>query len=478
MPVLQERGLFWWSDEHVPDRQFAPDASMGGLLTIDDEGCITLELDGNLPSERGPFAALTDIGVTLRKNIRGILKTTSDRILLCGVARRGGSVRTSGISHESFVATDCLVSDLSLLDDLAPLMFDHLEVRLSGFEAWFWFHSIKVSRSEDNIIAEYNRPNAVVYDVDDGQLSLNFYVVGAIPSVQQYDEISMKEEARLCFTLTNKATLDQLKDRYRFLEELLILLIDSEQRLPWPIVTLGEETKVRWYFARLRSRAAEDALQPHKCLTYFPKLRESFGTIWSTWNSKREEYGPGFYLYLGTRRGLSMYVEHRFVNLIWGIEAFHRTKYPADPAAMQARIETIIAQVADDKDKDFLRWRLKYAHEPALEKRIYSIFKGLPLGLEDKRLRAFGTACANLRNEISHFGARRPGKAYSDFIMDLEKKSRALSILYHCLILQEIGIDKEILTNWILKSWSSSRIKYALVEAGLLDPDALKAERD
>ena len=42
--------------------------------------------------------------------------------------------------------------------------------------------------------------------------------------------------------------------------------------------------------------------------------------------TKREEFGPGFYLYLGTRRGMALYAEHSFVNLIWGLEAFHRKK--------------------------------------------------------------------------------------------------------------------------------------------------------
>jgi hypothetical protein len=75
MTVLKERGLFWWSDVSVPDGQFAPDGSIAGLLTIDDDGRITLELDGYFPNKHGPFGVLTGQGVALKRNVAGILNT-------------------------------------------------------------------------------------------------------------------------------------------------------------------------------------------------------------------------------------------------------------------------------------------------------------------------------------------------------------------------------------------------------------------
>ena len=203
-------------------------------------------------------------------------------------------------------------------------------------------------------------------------------------------------------------------------------------------------------------------------------MRDAFGDIWSNWKRKREEFGPGFYLYLGTRRGLSLYPEHRFVNLIWGIEAFHRTKYPADPKAMAERTERIIEQLSDKKDQKLIRHQLKFAHEPRLADRIFELFKALPIELEKKRLRKFSGACAKARNDISHYGAHRDQGSYSEFALDLEKKSAALSILCHCLLLHEIGVSKEILTNWVQKGWGAFRIKYSFVAVGLLDEEVLK----
>jgi hypothetical protein len=473
MTVLEERGLFWWSDEPIPDGKFAPDSSITGLLTIDVDGRITLELDGYFPNEHGPFGVLTGQGVTFKKNICGVLKTSSSRVLLIGVIGSGGQVRTASMSYQRFVVTDCLVGDSSLPEAQWPLTFGSLEVNLSDFDAWFWFRSIKVSTTDDHISAEYQRPEPAVYQLDDGTLSFEFDVKGSIPVVVQADEIAMKEEASLSYSLANKETLEQLRDRFRFLEDLLILLVDTEYRLTWPTVTLDGKTKARWYFSRFKSDETAEPPGRHECLTYFPHIRDTFGAIWSNWKKKREEFGPGFYLYLGTRRGLSLYTEHRFVNLIWGIEAFHRTKYPTDPDAMKERIQRIVGEVSDTEDKKLVRWRLKHAQEPSLEDRIFYAFKDLPIRLDPARLRSFAHACAKARNDISHFGAQRHGGVYSDFILELDKKSRALSTLYHCLLLHEIGISAEMLTKWIYNSFRSFPIKYSFVEVGLLDKEVL-----
>jgi ApeA-like protein/HEPN superfamily Apea-like protein len=472
MAILEERGRFWWTDERVPDGQFAPDGSITGLLTIDNDGHISLELDDYFPNEHGPFGVLTVQGVTFKKNICGVLKASSRRILLIGVIGSGGATRTASMSYQRFVATDCLVGDSSLYKVAPPIRFSSMEIDLSGFAAWFWFRSIKVSRTEDQIATEWKRPEPAVYDVDGGTLLFEFNVKGSIPYGTQADEIALKEYALVRFALGKSETLEQGKDRFKYFEDLLILLVDTEYRMAWPMITLEGEIKAQWYFARFKGTPATEPPELHECLTYFPHLRASLGAIWAKWAKKREQFGPGFYLYLGTRRGLSLYPEHRFVNLIWGIEAFHRMKSAS--SANTTRIEAIIGQIADKEDKKLVRRCIKYAHEPSLEQRIFSAFKDLPIGLDSKRLRSFARACAKARNDISHFGSHRDDGSYSDFALDLEKKSRALSELYHCLLLQEIGIRNEMLMKWIYHSFMGFRVKYSFVEVGLLDKKVLE----
>jgi hypothetical protein len=263
------------------------------------------------------------------------------------------------------------------------------------------------------------------------------------------------------------------------LEDLFILLTDSNYRLDWPFIRLNTDARFRWYFQRMRGDISATAPSWDECWTSFPQLREVFGTIWSNWKRKREQFGPGFYLYLGTRRGVSLYTEHRFVNLIWGIEAFHRTKHAAVASgALKEKITRIVDDVCLPRDKNWLRKKLKYAHEPALADRIYEAFKDLPLGLDLKTLHSFSKECADARNDISHFGGHRRGGSYTDFARNLEKMSEALSTLYHCLLLSEIGVDGQVLHWWLHEGYQSYRLKWYFVEVGLLPKEVLRPRGD
>lgn len=289
----------------------------------------------------------------------------------------------------------------------------------------------------------------------------------------------MKEEITLVYALNEVANLEGLRQRYGLLEDLFILLTGSHYRLDWPFIRLDPDAKVRWYFQRMRSDVSAVAPSWHECWTNFPQLRQVFGAIWSNWKRKREEFGPGFYLYLGTRRGMPLYTEHRFVNLIWGIEAFHRRKHAAGASdALREKIARIVGDVRLPKDKTWLRKKLKHSHEPALADRIFEAFKDLPLGLEEKALRSFSKACADARNDISHYGGHRRGGSYEDFARSLEKMSDALSTLYHCLLLNEVGVDGQVLKWWLHEGYQSYRLKWYFVEVGLLPKEVLKTRGD
>ncbi len=232
--------------------------------------------------------------------------------------------------------------------------------------------------------------------------------------------------------------------------------------------------KIRYtlYFEKLTPKATPPLR--HQCATNFPRIKEKFGALFSTWRTKREKFGSAFYLYLGTRRGMQLYPETRFAMLIWGIEAFHRNKYGEGGRSGRtaARIENIISQLPAKKDRKWLASQLRHADEPNLEQRIFETLNRLPIGLDPKRLRKFASECARKRNEISHFGGQRQrAGVYSDFVLALYKLSDALSSLYHALLLFEIGLDDEMVQAWIYKSFYSSRIKFRFVEVGLMEAE-------
>jgi hypothetical protein len=98
----------------------------------------------------------------------------------------------------------------------------------------------------------------------------------------------------------------------------------------------------------------------------------------------------------------------------------------------------------------------------------------VPINLDVEKVRTFSGRCAELRNEISHFGSQRHGENYQEFVQELTNKSEALSLVYHMLILHEIGIEEKVLKWWIYEGPHSYRSRMIFAKGGLVDKSALK----
>lgn len=469
--ILEERGYFWWNNDLLPDGYLIPGNAVAGSLKIDENGSVELDLDGLLDSAR-PMSALIGIDkpVPDGKIIRGFLKGTNESVFLLEPYNRGSQLKFPGISNEKYGSIYCLVGR----QPLAPLSegtasFRSFNIELKGFEEWFRLGNIRVNRDDSKVVIVYEKPQDIHYQVDGGSMSIRHHLYGPMPGLQRADEVSLRESVSLSVELDTALVLRDLRDLYGHVCDLLILLTDSEYRLDWPTVSVGSAgARYRLYFQQVPNSASAPTW--YKCPTNFPLIREQFGTLFSSWRRKRKEFGPGFYLYLGTRRGDGLYVEHRYVNLIWGLESLHRRK---PPTRVQDKLLEKIQRILDSVSEGDRRWlerQLENAGEPTLAERIFDLLHTLPIGLHEKKLREFANDCARLRNDISHFGGMRTDGDYSAFARDLHIKSDALSYLYHLLLLQEIGVDGKHLSDWTHKSHCSYRNRGKLVAVGLLEP--------
>lgn len=306
MTILEQRGFFWWHDELVPNHRLAPDSYVAGLCRIEDDGRTVLELDGCLPNAHGPMAAM--IGGPVTRCIQGLLKESKDRVLLSSLARFGGQFSTNGMSFEKFVAMDCLVGSGIFHNGAQAPEFDTLEIPLSGFEEWLRLGTIEVSYAGGNISARYEKPNGLTYAYDRGILKIAFEVHADESGIPGTYAFSLKQSALLQLHLSSACALRDLRMQYGTVEDLFKLLTGSDYALDWPRVSLGGGPKCLWYFTRLKNKEPITTPEHYNTITSFSEIQGKFGSIWSAWNAKREEFGTGFYLYFGTRRGLGRVV--------------------------------------------------------------------------------------------------------------------------------------------------------------------------
>jgi ApeA N-terminal domain 1 len=468
MTILEDRGLFWWNNQKVPKEQFAPSECVHGKLTVSDDGQVRLDLDTVMPGDR-PWDNLANTAKPVGRNIQGLLKTKSEKVLLLGLTRAGGTFRSNNLSPASYIASNCLVSENRFRRDTGggPTCRE-IEVELAGLEEWLWLGSITSKRTHASVSARYVAPKPLKFTGSFGTLSIEYNLTGPWFGKIVRSKLTLVESAVLRLKLGSRMPLETFQTYYQRIEELIVLLTSNDRSLDWPTVIFAGGQRAKNYF--FRSRVEAEPPRAHECLVNFSKIASTFGELFSSLLSKREEFGPGFYLYLGTRRGMKMFVEHRFVNLIWGLEAFdRRARSPRTQALLGEKVARILNDVTNPSDKKWLGRQLRHAGEPNLAQRLFDVFKGIPLDYDLKALRRFCEECQNRRNDISHWGGlRQEGQDYQTFMQDIDEKSDALSALYHLHLLVVIGVDRERLNFATNQNWPLSRMEIDLRQVGIL----------
>jgi ApeA N-terminal domain 1 len=287
--ILDERGLFWWHDEPLPDRQFAPDSCVPGHLIIDEHGLSHLELDGALTvDEKTFFPMMGDDPAIHGKSIKGLLKGNKQHIVLCELRRDGGLGNAAGLSYERYVAYNCIASDISFPENEDISHIGSLEVNLQGFEEWLGLRSIEVISEQGGVSATYQKQDDLEYSLPNGKMSIRYFINRQpLPKVLRHT-VTLKEAVFLRHTFSEKLTLEESKAEYRLLEDLLILLTNSEYSLDWPSISLSDDGRsYKLYFWRHRNPAPSP--DRFECYPNFHLIRENFGEIFARWREQQDK---------------------------------------------------------------------------------------------------------------------------------------------------------------------------------------------
>jgi len=460
---LDERGLFWRPEERIPKNAYAPDSCVAGTLKIDRDGNIGLELDNLLPRPNGvppSKNALAD-----RFPIIGILKSSKSYIRLEEVWPRKLQLNPRSPSYQVFGSYVCIISSAPILASSSKAYCSEIRLSLEGYEQWLELGEAKVKTTRRGVTAQYGRPMSHIFKLADGLLTID--TVLTVTANDPFASAAMSQQPFLTYKPRKPQTLDGVRELFSQLEDLLILLTDSERGLPNPNVKIKRQRGWATIYFTRRPRP-EGEITAFNSWVILSQLGTDFGDVVDRWFAKHEEYGPAFHLYLGCRRGTQLYLEHRFVNLIWGLESLHRqVADPADKSALDAKIARILTAVPAGKDRTWLKGQLKRAGDPALADRLLDLIQRLPLPLDRKQVVGFATTCAARRNEISHQGGHRRHSGYNQWVVGLHPLSNALDRLYHALILMEIGVPSDRIQAIFQASYTAFTIRQDLHAVGI-----------
>lgn len=470
MAVIEEHGYFWWSTEKVPNGHFAPKNAVPGYLEIADNGTVKLELHGFLSESTNPIAALFVPDPLDGKSIQGILKTSSRSVLLLDLESDGGRASADGISHQNFRAWRALVGGNRIECDQA-LRISGFSVGLEGFEDWLRLGGISSARTTRSVTVKAKLSKTYSYTLRDSKVKLRFGLKSPIGNSKYQRKLTIEEFAKLEYGFRTDVSIEQVQDKFLLVSDLLTLLSGSNRSLEWPWLHLGRgasERKYQYFYGSSRNLS-----QPAKffdCWVSFPQISETFGDLLQSWDDAQSKLGSGLQLFIGTLKSSSLHLEHKFANFIWGLEVLHRLKHPeaVQSEKFKAKIERIISNVILTKDRTWLEGRLQNAHEPSLQQRLKESIASLEINFEDRSLTSFCKICADLRNDLSHFGGQRTFSNYDEMIQALHEKAGALEFLYHAIALKEIGVEIQTIKNFIFSGRHSYKFSQIANKAGLI----------
>lgn len=330
--------------------------------------------------------------------------------------------------------------------------------------------AISGKHTRRSITVKAKLSNTHQYRLRDSKLTIRTNLRRPFGTFKHKRKITIEEYAQLEYSFKADLNLEKAQEKFLLVSDLLTLLSGSSRSLNWPRLHIGRGKSLKRYeYFYGCSRNLSEPAKFFDCWVTFPQISDSFGNILQSWDDAQKKLGSGLQLFVRTLKSNSLHLEHKFANFIWGLEVLHRLKHPTavQSEKFKEKIDRIINDVKLQKDRDWLSERLRNAHEPSLQQRLKYTVDSLGLGFEEKSLQDFCKVCADLRNDLSHFGGQRTFPNYDEMIQVLHEKFGALELIYHAITLTEIGIDNKIIQNFIFSGRHSYKFMQTMKRAGL-----------
>ncbi|MDR3741877.1 MAG: hypothetical protein P4L40_22885 [Terracidiphilus sp.] len=475
--IFESRGLFWFAKDDPPEGTMVPKNSMPGNLTIREDGLSRVALDGWLTEGLRSAIDLSNTGERLPGLIRGFLYRDAEFVLLSDLDIASTHTNFAGANREEIVATYCLRGCWPPLGANGKPVVQEFEIDLLALEGWIRPPLIrarstvtegpKITQTFEYWQERWN------FAIDGRDLSVRIGVDHDFTNSNVFGSkrVEFSSTAILGYKSHDAMEFSTVRNAVMHLQEFFALIMGTYIELAWPQVTErsegGFERHGVLYFQRHLSMNREVSITD--LWTLFKDVKDSLGGLFKAFLQRREELGPGLYLYLACMRTQSMFPENRFTTLMTGIESLYRrdAELPQLSTRDQQRIERIISSVQTESDKKWLERKLASRSELSLEDRLRRLLSPLDELIEPTCLAGFAEKCAGLRNDITHFGGLRGDCTHSELMTRLQALTPALADLYHALLLLRIGFTRYAVIGALKASPASHKTKEHLKLAGL-----------
>lgn len=445
MTEFDARGQWWLPGAagNVVPGHFVCDSTDGLALVL--EGSLSdAHGDGGLEPESAPLV----LGVSDGK-----------LVTLVDVHAAGFTVQAPGALIQRF-RPDYAVLGAHFVDR-EQVVFRQIDVAFDGLAEWIgeWGATYEFDLPEGKLTAlrfTYSQPEPVPVHVVDAQVVLHRGAVTNFGSAG----IESRPDASFAVTPARPERFPRLLiDYVHPLQDLLVLAFDEacaiRKMTAWADSDQLAEAQadpekvglpvLHWprFSGQLDRRGV-----PTEGLIRFTDL-EGDPSLVAKWLELRERYGPAITLLFATYYFKQPIGENQFLNLIQSVEAYHRRRFPQPPVsadAHAARMRSILGAVPEEH-REWLAGKLQFSNEWTLRERLKQLIKAIDATeLVDRfvgKVPTFVQRVVVARNYFAHWSSDREAGWPSQ--RDLQRISGALRVLMQVLLLEELGIDHDLI---------------------------------
>jgi hypothetical protein len=439
-------GYFWLAgseDDPIP-----------GVLTRSEAGDFELALNGILGSPDAGFAPPVQARIPA---IYGQTKKFPFLVLL-------GSLEENRSFNFGAVNTpESKISANRILTGSCPHEFDKAPLHkirsvVPGLDAWLGVSGIEYQLVPDGnpIRATYMMPEPITFPIDDGiEVAFSFGREG--PKIgRTVFEVSIKQLVYLEIRVNRPRSLEEMLQ----IQQQVVDLISFAVGVPLTIVSMDGKYAIpsiapngQWARVWIEYPGIDEEIPiPERMVFTFREVRENFGEMLKAWRNMVQAVEPTYQLYFATIRSSVMYAEHRLFNLFQALETYHRRAVGEDSEAKKKLI-SLRDKIIDSVpvvDRDWLKAKLAFCHEPTASERI----KQLASLLNAQWI--FGSdhdsviqRITNVRNYLTHYSKKPPDEDLRSVrMMNFAAK---LQVLCEDAFLHRLGLASER-ANGILRA--------------------------
>lgn len=417
----------------LPENEENADTHTTGTLTFDINSKANLELLGVLKADDN------------LEQLELILGLTSDgkKITLYKSFEYSRTISFPGLETSKYQPNYVLIGHH--FKKTEDLVFYTVTARFKNFELWINKYGFDLNANFEIYQVQYALPKQIHFKINDntkGRINFSF----SAPFRAKIQKVTIEQKSELIIENNTAKPFLQIIDDLMYFQNFLTLGT-FETAYPFSIsLVLNETDKVEVFYKPNFNYIENEKKHINDFLFCFADIEENFENIITKWYKLKEEIEPIIYLLLDSFFNKGKFTENRFLNIVQGLETFHR-RFKLNEVRPKKEHQNMIKEILDcveEPNKAWLSERLHFSNEPTLHNRLSDLLEFLKIETIDKIVpdkAQFIKDTKNSRNYYTHYDVSTEKKALKNSqLFILTEKLRVILI---ASVLIETGFSIE-----------------------------------